>query len=79
MAACVIKIEMGEIAMEIASKYFFRDYWVKNWNGHIMRCTLIGYDRADDKVVLDAGDGENEFRLPADKFCFEDYIKGDDD
>lgn len=77
MAARIIKIEMGEIAMEIAEKYFFKDYWVKNWDGHIMRCTLIGYDPLANKVILDAGYEEDEIKLPASTFHFEDYIKED--
>lgn len=81
MAACIIKIEMGEIVMEIAEKYFFKDYWVRNWDHHILRCTLIGYNPAVNEVILDVGDGENEIKLSASTFRFEDYIReeGQDD
>lgn len=61
--------------MEIANKYFYKDYWVKNWDGHIMLATFVGYDKKEGKVVLDAGDGENEFRIDANKFDFENYVR----
>lgn len=81
MAACIIKIEMGEIVMEIAEKYFFKDYWVRNCDHHILRCTLIGYNPAVNEVILDVGDGENEIKLSTSTFRFEDYIReeGQDD
>lgn len=39
------------------------------------RYTLIGLYPKKKTVLLDAGDGEDMFELPIDKFPFEDYIR----
>lgn len=39
------------------------------------RYTLIGLYPKKNTVLLDAGDGEDMFEVPIDKFPFEDYIR----
>lgn len=63
--------------MKNIDKYLFKDYWVRNWDKHILLVTLVGYDEKEDKVILDAGDGETEIRIPVDKFNFDESVKGD--
>nr|CAI9751445.1 hypothetical protein DGKKSRWO_DGKKSRWO_CDS_0154 [uncultured phage]CAI9752333.1 hypothetical protein CVNMHQAP_CVNMHQAP_CDS_0156 [uncultured phage] len=65
------------VTWDDVEKYLFKDYWIKNWNCQILCCTLVGYDEKNNKLIFDAGDGENEFHIPANKIRLENYVKED--